>query len=227
MHFLPYYSPINSTRQGQAPDPKKAPSVQIPKPTLIFVAPPPPRGPLQCVSLVNDQHHGIPAERPCHQKLFFSMLNIGLLFQKLHKKSQHGCGRWALREHLTPPSYDFACCGLENRHHTNETTNNLLGQDSFVMHYFIFLSYKYINSICICHATSFYSRPILVNVVHVDTPDQYRKRKLLKNIVTGKEFGSQILLPDYFFIKAHEISRCIYGSIVLASLVTLVTPFSN
>ena len=30
------------------------------------------------------------------------------------KKSQHGCVRWALREHLTPPCYDFACGGLED-----------------------------------------------------------------------------------------------------------------
>ena len=32
------------------------------------------------------------------------------------KKSQHGCVRWALREHLTPPCYDFACGGLGDCH---------------------------------------------------------------------------------------------------------------
>ena len=36
------------------------------------------------------------------------------------KKSQHGCVRWALREHLTPPCYDFACAGLEDRHHQDK-----------------------------------------------------------------------------------------------------------
>lgn len=30
------------------------------------------------------------------------------------KKSQHGCVRWALCEHLPPPCSDFACGGLEN-----------------------------------------------------------------------------------------------------------------
>ena len=34
----------------------------------------------------------------------------------LQKKSQHGCVRWALREHLIPPCYDFDCGG----HHTND-----------------------------------------------------------------------------------------------------------
>ena len=33
----------------------------------------------------------------------------------LSKKSQHGCVRWALREHLTPPCSDLACGGLEDR----------------------------------------------------------------------------------------------------------------
>ena len=32
------------------------------------------------------------------------------------KTSQHGCVRWALREHLTPPCCDFACGGLEDHH---------------------------------------------------------------------------------------------------------------
>ena len=27
-------------------------------------------------------------------------------------KSQHGCGRWAPKPHLTPPCSDFACSGL-------------------------------------------------------------------------------------------------------------------
>jgi hypothetical protein len=35
------------------------------------------------------------------------------------KKSQHGCVRWALREHLTPPCSDFPCGGLEDCHQTN------------------------------------------------------------------------------------------------------------
>jgi hypothetical protein len=48
---------------------------------------------------------------------------------KKDKKSQHGCVRWALREHLTTPCCDFACGGLEDCHHPNETTNVLLGQD--------------------------------------------------------------------------------------------------
>ena len=30
------------------------------------------------------------------------------------KKSQHGCLRGALREHPTPPCYDFTCGGLKN-----------------------------------------------------------------------------------------------------------------
>ena len=37
------------------------------------------------------------------------------------KKSQHGCVRWALREHLTPPCYDFACAGLGDCPHTKES----------------------------------------------------------------------------------------------------------
>ena len=28
------------------------------------------------------------------------------------QKSQHGCVRWALCEHLTSPCHDFACGGL-------------------------------------------------------------------------------------------------------------------
>ena len=36
------------------------------------------------------------------------------------KKSQHGCVKWALREHLTPPCSDFACGGLEDHHHINK-----------------------------------------------------------------------------------------------------------
>ena len=37
------------------------------------------------------------------------------------KKSQHGCVRWALSEHITtPPCHDLACGGLEdNQHKTN------------------------------------------------------------------------------------------------------------
>ena len=35
---------------------------------------------------------------------------------KIIEKSQHGCVRWALREHLTPPCCDFACGGLQDRH---------------------------------------------------------------------------------------------------------------
>jgi hypothetical protein len=35
------------------------------------------------------------------------------------KKSQHGCVRWALREHLTPLCSDFACGGLEDCHQKN------------------------------------------------------------------------------------------------------------
>ena len=54
----------------------------------------------------------------------------------LQKKSQHGCVRWALREHLTPPCYDLAWGGLEDSHHTND----MVGQVSF-------LSNKYINNI--------------------------------------------------------------------------------
>ena len=30
------------------------------------------------------------------------------------KKSQHGCVRWALREHLPHPCHDFACGGLQS-----------------------------------------------------------------------------------------------------------------
>ena len=36
------------------------------------------------------------------------------------EKSQHGCVRWALREHLTPPCSDFASGGLEDYHHINK-----------------------------------------------------------------------------------------------------------
>ena len=32
----------------------------------------------------------------------------------LNEKSQHGCVRWALCEHLLPPCHDFACGGLRN-----------------------------------------------------------------------------------------------------------------
>ena len=32
---------------------------------------------------------------------------------------RHGCVRWALREHLTPPCSDFASGGLEDHHQTN------------------------------------------------------------------------------------------------------------
>jgi hypothetical protein len=46
----------------------------------------------------------------------YKCINIFVL-----KKSQHGCVRWALREHLTPPCYDFACAGLEDRPHTQVT----------------------------------------------------------------------------------------------------------
>ena len=38
------------------------------------------------------------------------------------KKSQDGCVRWALREHLTPPCCDFACGGLEDCHKNNNIT---------------------------------------------------------------------------------------------------------
>ena len=38
----------------------------------------------------------------------------------LEEKSQHGCIRWALCEHLTPPCSDFACGGLEDHHHKNK-----------------------------------------------------------------------------------------------------------
>jgi hypothetical protein len=38
-----------------------------------------------------------------------------------NKKSQHGCVWWALREHLSPPCYDFACGGLGDCPHINET----------------------------------------------------------------------------------------------------------
>ena len=37
-----------------------------------------------------------------------------------NKKSQHGCVRWALREHLTPPCSEFACGGLEDQNHINK-----------------------------------------------------------------------------------------------------------
>ena len=37
------------------------------------------------------------------------IMNISII-----KKSQHGCIRWVLREHLSPPCSDFACGGLEN-----------------------------------------------------------------------------------------------------------------
>ena len=33
-----------------------------------------------------------------------------------YKKSQHGCVRRALREHLTQPCCDFTCGGLEDHH---------------------------------------------------------------------------------------------------------------
>ena len=42
--------------------------------------------------------------------------------QDIYKKSQHGCVRWALREHLTPPCCDFACGGLEDCHQNNNIT---------------------------------------------------------------------------------------------------------
>ena len=32
----------------------------------------------------------------------------------LYKKSQHGCIRWALHEHITPPCGDLACGGLKD-----------------------------------------------------------------------------------------------------------------
>ena len=34
----------------------------------------------------------------------------------ISEKSQHGCVRWALREHLTPQCCDFACGRLEDRY---------------------------------------------------------------------------------------------------------------
>ena len=44
---------------------------------------------------------------------------LGNSFVIIDNKSQHGCVRWALREHLTPPCSDFACGGLEDYHQTN------------------------------------------------------------------------------------------------------------
>ena len=53
-----------------------------------------------------------------------------LVVPRINKKESYKlCVRWALREHLTPPCSDFACGGLEDCHHPNETTNVLLGQD--------------------------------------------------------------------------------------------------
>ena len=42
-------------------------------------------------------------------------------YLKIKEKSQHGCVRWALREHLSPPCYDFACGGLGDCPLINET----------------------------------------------------------------------------------------------------------
>ena len=42
--------------------------------------------------------------------------------------------------------------------------------------------------------------------------NEYRKRKLLSIIVTGKEFGSQMLLPINILLKSHEISRGTFGN---------------
>ena len=36
------------------------------------------------------------------------------------KKSQHGCVRWALCEHLTSPCHDFACGGLRGGRKVNK-----------------------------------------------------------------------------------------------------------
>ena len=40
--------------------------------------------------------------------------------EKESEKSQHGCVRWALCEHPTPPCSDFDCGGLEDHHHINK-----------------------------------------------------------------------------------------------------------
>ena len=46
-------------------------------------------------------------------------------------KSQHGCVRWALRKHITPPCCDFACGGLENCHQIDINKPKLKKEDLF------------------------------------------------------------------------------------------------
>ena len=43
-----------------------------------------------------------------------------LIHPEFYEKSQHGCVRWALREHITPPCSDFACGRLEDHHQTKD-----------------------------------------------------------------------------------------------------------
>jgi hypothetical protein len=57
---------------------------------------------------------------------------------------------------------EFACGRLDDPHHTNKATYNLLGEDSFVIHYF---SFYLLNKSTILFMQSVFK------VVHVDTPD--------------------------------------------------------
>ena len=50
------------------------------------------------------------------KKIFLVRNSVGKNILGEKKKSQHGCVRWALREHLSPPCSDFACGGLEDCH---------------------------------------------------------------------------------------------------------------
>ena len=54
------------------------------------------------------------------------------------KKSQHGCVRWALREHLTPPCYDFACGGLQDSHNTNDGRTALFSCITYLSNKYIY-----------------------------------------------------------------------------------------
>ena len=54
---------------------------------------------------------------PISRKSIFQHKQTWLL---INNKSQHGCVRWALREHLTSPCSDFACGGLEDCHQTKQ-----------------------------------------------------------------------------------------------------------
>ena len=62
-----------------------------------------------------------------YQNQFVSQFEAKMIsnptFLEEGEKSQQGCVRWALCEHLTPPCCDLTCGGLEDCHQNNNIDN--------------------------------------------------------------------------------------------------------